>query len=284
MLDSKVLPIDAFSRETFASVYIEIMNARNFRIGFGTGFIAKFGGDFYLITARHVLLGASGNEIIELENSKSEFINTNCHIIGRNGSNFYLENRSILLDLYDRSRNRNWRQMFDWDIAVVDITDKVSGEGLVPVAIDLSEVAIQADADGKPISVCADDDLPVVGSDVFIVGYPGNLEYITGNRAPIWKRASIASEPHLALDNRPIFLIDTQGASGLSGSPVLFNGPTLVSPSGQRRACDYEKQKFRLVGIYCGREGYAPDAISLSMGRVFKLSAIQNTIMEARDA
>lgn len=284
MDQSKNFPMQAFSHETFASVHMEIMNFQNIKIGSGTGFIAKFGKRYYIITARHVILGADGGNYIEEHNSASRFINTNCFIVGKNDVGVYLENRAVLLDLYDQGKNRIWNQMFDWDIASIDITEKVSGEDLFPVAIDLSEVLIHTDLEGKPISVCADDDLPLVGSDVFIVGYPGNFGYLTGNKSPLWKKASIASEPHLALDGRPIFLVDTQGASGLSGSPVLFNGPELVSPTGERRSCDYEGRRFRLVGIYCGREGYAPDAVSLSMGRVFKISAIQNTIMEERDA
>jgi hypothetical protein len=277
-------PIDAYAYETFASINIDVMDGYNAKLGSGSGFIGKFGKEYYLITALHVLLGASSSEQLTMSIGVAKFINANCFIMGQNQEGKYLQNRPILIDLYLENGNRSWRQMFDWDVAAINITDKVNGQGAAPIAIDLSEVTLNRDEDGKLLNVSADEDLPRVGSDVFIVGYPGNMKYLTDGRAPLWKRASIASEPHLKLDGRPIFLVDTQGAGGLSGSPVLYNGPTLVSPSGEIRSCSYERGRFRLIGVYCGREGYASDAISLSMGRVFKLSAIQSAIMEPGDA
>lgn len=282
--DPASFPLSAFTHETFASVQIDVMDAYNIKLGTGTGFIGKFGKNYYLITALHVLLGlSSADENNDSSSRTARFINTNCFIVGRKDGRHYMENRALLLELYSSSRDRIWNQLFNWDVATINITDRVTGDDLAPIAIDLSEVAVEVDENGLAVGTTADDDMPPVGSDIFIVGYPGNLSYITQDRAPLWKRASIASEPHLNIDERPIFLVDTQGASGLSGSPVLYNGSILVSPLGLRRHCSYEHAKFRLVGIYCGREGYAPDAISLSMGRVFKISAIQHTIMEPRD-
>lgn len=257
-----------------------MMDNYNMKLGTGTGFIGKFGNNYYLITALHVLLGFSDADEAENFASRSQFVNTNCFIIGQKDGRHTMENRGLMLDLYSQSKNRLWSQVSNWDIAAINITEKVAGENSTPIAIDLSEVFTQIDENNVPISVSADGDMPTVGSDVFIVGYPGNFSYLTNDRAPLWKRASIASEPHLNIDGRPIFIVDTQGARGLSGSPVLYNGSTLVSPDGQRRQCNYERARFRLIGIYCGREGHSNDAISLSMGRVFKISSIQDTIME----
>src|SRR5690606_7547831 len=59
-----------------------------------------------------------------------------------------------------------------------------------------------------------------VGDDCFVIGYPFDNFQPLG--LPIWKRASIASEPLLNVDQLPKILVDTATRPGLSGSPVIF--------------------------------------------------------------
>lgn len=60
---------------------------------------------------------------------------------------------------------------------------------------------------------------PDIGDDCFVVGYPKGL---AGHfNTPIWKRASIASEPDLDHNSLPMLLVDTATREGMSGSPVL---------------------------------------------------------------
>ncbi len=49
--------------------------------------------------------------------------------------------------------------------------------------------------------------IPAVADDVFVIGYPYNIRQ--EGVLPIWKRASIASEPQYNYDNKPLILIDT---------------------------------------------------------------------------
>ena len=59
-----------------------------------------------------------------------------------------------------------------------------------------------------------------VADEAFIIGYP--FSEVTHLQLPIWKKASIASEPDVNLDQLPKMLVDTATRAGLSGSPVIM--------------------------------------------------------------
>ncbi len=59
------------------------------------------------------------------------------------------------------------------------------------------------------------------GKDVAVIGFPYALDF---HPAPLWKNAMIASEPKLNFRSRNVFLVDTPGRSGMSGSSVFFLG------------------------------------------------------------
>ena len=55
-----------------------------------------------------------------------------------------------------------------------------------------------------------------VSDNASVIGYPfSDIAYL---QMPIWKRASIASEPDINIDKLPKMLVDTATRSGLSGS------------------------------------------------------------------
>jgi hypothetical protein len=73
----------------------------------------------------------------------------------------------------------------------------------------------------KPINKeIFDNEKPMVSDDVFVLGYPYDVK--GGGNFPIWKRASIATEPDLNYNFLPQMLVDTATRSGMSGSPVIF--------------------------------------------------------------
>lgn len=59
----------------------------------------------------------------------------------------------------------------------------------------------------------------VPGGDCFVLGYPKGVD--AGFHLPLWKRASIASEPSLDHAGLPRLLIDTATRLGMSGAPVV---------------------------------------------------------------
>lgn len=62
-------------------------------------------------------------------------------------------------------------------------------------------------------------------SSLTLVGYPYGY-YDKTNSLPIWKTGSVASEPSVDFDNKPLFVIDISAFPGMSGSPafVISNG------------------------------------------------------------
>jgi hypothetical protein len=61
-----------------------------------------------------------------------------------------------------------------------------------------------------------------IGSDAFILGYPFGINVST---LPIWKRASIASEPGVAVGGQPCFYVDTASRPrnvGVTGDIALM--------------------------------------------------------------
>lgn len=89
-----------------------------------------------------------------------------------------------------------------------------------------------------------------VGSEVSVVGFP--LKARVQGAFPIWKRASIASEPDFPVEGLPMILIDTASKEGMSGSPVYRRS------SGAARYNDGSvsmgrKPHTKFLGIYSGR-------------------------------
>ncbi len=90
-----------------------------------------------------------------------------------------------------------------------------------------------------------------VGRDVFIIGYPFGIGHAG---LPIWKRASLASEPEVINAADPHILVDTASRPGMSGSPVIrksydthqLDDGSVVMSTGYA---------YRFVGVYSGRFG-----------------------------
>lgn len=80
----------------------------------------------------------------------------------------------------------------------------------------------------QPIQACAGafarvgvhpDKLIDAGDDLFVLGYPRGISDFSA--APIWKRATVASDPHNGWNRQPKFLIDCASREGMSGAPVV---------------------------------------------------------------
>jgi len=109
-----------------------------------------------------------------------------------------------------------------------------------------------------------------VAEDLSIVGYPFGLT--AGAQFPIWMRGTVASEPEVNYDGKPIFLIDARTREGQSGSPVLYysdkafrglDGNTYMG-SGM---------VTQLLGVYSGRIDNRSD-----IGRVIKTKVIHEIL------
>jgi len=90
-----------------------------------------------------------------------------------------------------------------------------------------------------------------IGMEVFVLGFPAQL---FTDHIPIWKRATIASEYNIHINDIPSFLIDTATYKGMSGSPVILRtrgSYTSTTGSSIMSIGAYVPTLF--LGIYSGR-------------------------------
>lgn len=117
-----------------------------------------------------------------------------------------------------------------------------------------------------------------VGDDCFVVGFPMGL---FGQAAtPIWKRASVATEPDGDQNGQPILLVDTATRQGMSGSPVIVRHDGIFMPNGPTLKGDETIGTVEnFLGIYSGRLG--DDPLGVQLGRVWKAKVVDE-IMAAQ--
>ena len=114
-----------------------------------------------------------------------------------------------------------------------------------------------------------------VGDDAFVIGYPFSDH--TPGQLPIWKRATIATEPDVDIDALPKLLLDTATRPGLSGSPVVMQRTGLHGMSGGQLTGETIIGRIRnFVGVYSGRIG--ADEVKAQLGIVWKASVIPEIV------
>jgi len=121
-----------------------------------------------------------------------------------------------------------------------------------------------------------DNDIaPEVSDDAFIIGYP--FEELRALGLPIWKKASIASEPTMNEDRLPKLLVDTATRSGLSGAPVIYQRIGIHRMKDGSVQPDSVFGRIRgFLGIYSGRIG--KDEMKAQLGIVWKRIAIEEIL------
>jgi hypothetical protein len=88
------------------------------------------------------------------------------------------------------------------------------------------------------------------GDDCYVLGYP--LANSAGLMPPVWKRASIASDSNIPVDQRPMFLVDGGTAASMSGSPV-FRRVSSGFIQDTKTGVLTENLNFAFLGVYAGR-------------------------------
>jgi hypothetical protein len=119
-----------------------------------------------------------------------------------------------------------------------------------------------------------------VSHDVFVLGYPLGMTNLHG--LPVWKRATVASEPG---GSEQFFLVDTATRPGMSGSPVIhrYRGFYKNDPEAQEvRADDWFGEADQFIGVYSGRLGASQ--LEAQLGIVWKPHLIDEVIDGARKA
>lgn len=87
-----------------------------------------------------------------------------------------------------------------------------------------------------------------ITDEVFVLGFPLGINV---SRTPIWKRATIASEPGLHADNLPKIYVDTASAKGMSGAPIVRR--TNFNSTGWANIQVSAEIMYDVIGVYSGR-------------------------------
>lgn len=219
-------------------------------IGTATGFFYVLNGHRYLVSNWHVFSGRNTytGQAIRKDAALPDALRVVIHLSARIGAAQEVDFR-----LYHQDGAPLWWQHMDGqdvDVAVLPCFDDLPQDYTaydIPLKSDASDMAFK------------------IGMDAYILGFPKGIA--SNQVLPIWKRASIASEPDLPHENRPVVLVDTATREGMSGAPVFlrtFGG--YQSTSGNRRMMVGSSTRF--IGIYSGRYG-AEDEFAAQLGRVW---------------
>lgn len=224
--------IPNFSTQTLSSVPIEMLfSETGVTIATGTGFFYKLQNSVYLITNWHNLTGVNPNTKEPLSNHAGKPDVVRFPLFKRNGfeiswffydCNLYFDNSMLLPAWFVHP-------IFQEKVDVIAF-EFIIPEGYNCVAINDLELGFK-------------EFNPSVADDVYILGFPYNIRQ--KGFFPIWKRASIASEPEYDYDEKPVILVDTASRSGMSGSPVIIRRNAIWTDSIGTKQC--------FLGIYSGR-------------------------------
>jgi len=208
------------------------------------------------------------------------YLVTNWHnITGRNSISG--EHLSKTLAEPDSIRFNHWpeRKLTARREVEIDLYDKNGPCWLVhPVHGKLVDVVCLPLPFGEEANVFPINKLPTapldlkVAQDVFVLGFPMGIGV---ERLPIWKRASVASEPSIDVEYVPKLYIDTAGAHGMSGAPVIALNKFYLAPLGGTVFDMGRSTSF--VGVYSGRVG-SGDTLAAQLGIVWKSAVIDEII------
>lgn len=209
----------------------------------GSGCFWRHKGGVFLLTARHVLTGLSpfDDSILSPNGFIPSRITICPTVIGPKDWN----RTSVTVEV--NQDQPNWLQDPEFE----------------NLRTDIAALFLYDDKDGQ--TFCLNDQVDIfdslytlVGMECSVVGYP--TPNFSSLMTPIWRRGSIASEPHLPLDNKPMFLLDAATSPGFSGSPVFRQhfGPLPVQqPDGSISVTLDSVRRISFVGIYAGRLQHA---------------------------
>lgn len=127
------------------------------------------------------------------------------------------------------------------DVAAIDVTDEVA-----------DSLTYETGEENKLFCINTlpqiDEAYLRVTDDLYILGFPLGLRPTAA--LPIWKRASVASEPDFPVNGLSCFYVDTASREGMSGAPVLLRATSYQTKTASRTRLPGITQ---FVGVYSGR-------------------------------
>lgn len=234
-------PVSAISMATTPILLKAILPSTGI-VSSATGFIWMDAEQAFLVTSRHVFTGTNA---FDGQVNSQAFRPREIEIYpsGKLGTKFSRFG-PLPLRLYDRSGVGLWFEdpafeALKTDIAVLPINLRLPPE--------YSPISLNRDDYSKDI-------VSAVGMELVVVGYPS--ANLSGGMIPVWRRGMLASEPSLAIDQKPIFLIDAATGPSFSGSPVFRQhiGPAPYRSEDGKLSVRLKSVVSRdFVGVYSGR-------------------------------
>jgi hypothetical protein len=236
-------------------------------IGVATGFVYEHEGRTFLVTNCHVVSG---------RHAETQKVLAEC--------GYCPDSLSIGVPVDSGSRDPSGASLVGWrwhDLALFSDDDSAKPIWFEHPTLgrrcDIAAIPLAGFEDTKVVSANSAkhglEKIPIYpGLEAFVLGYPRGMKG-PGN-FPIWKRATIATEPAFDLDGLPKFYIDTATRDGMSGSPVYAQEVGYWMPEGEtdpRKALIGKGQRF--VGVYSGRIG-ADDQFKAQLGIVWRESSL----------
>lgn len=226
-----------------------------------SGFLYKYQDKIFLITNWHNVSGQNPNtgESLSSHGGIPDVFLTYLRLKNENGSSLL---QKIFLYADEEMSSPKW------------LVHPIHKENVDVVAIELEKsdkFAYYSIDEGN----FDDSILPKIGDDCFVIGYPfEDLRYIG---LPVWKKASIATEPTVNEDKMPKILVDTATRPGLSGSPVIYQRSGIHNMINGILNNDTILGTIRsLLGVYSGRIGKGE--IHAQLGIVWKKKVINEII------
>jgi Trypsin-like peptidase domain len=222
----------------------------------GTGFIWEQRGRYFLVTNWHVMTGRHPQTGKHLSNHAGEpnrvRIPTLSNMEGK---------QAVEFALYDDDGQPQWM-----------VHPKFGNQiDVVVMEIQLPDAETRVHPINTLPSVRPEVKISIA-FDVYVLGFPLGI----GNGFPIWKRASVATEPELGGLDQPI-LIDTATRSGMSGAPVIWRGNIYSWKTGTESGSSMGGTYSKFVGIYSARTA-AKDTIEAQLGYVWRAAVIEEII------
>lgn len=256
---------------SFAVSYLQ-MRFGDQEIASGSGFFWRHAGIPYLITNWHNVSGRNPQTDQPLSNSAAIPDLITFTVFQKTGDEVPSEYTSLVpatlnVKLYQGTEN-----------TPVWLEHPVYGKAVDVVAIPLvglNESQFLINFANECVPETAID--PKASQDAFVVGYP--LGLLAEIPIPVWKRATIATEPGVDLDGLPKVLVDTATRSGMSGSLVLAKhlifGPYKKSDGTDSNTLIVLKNS--ILGVYSGRLG--ADEVQAQLGIVWRRQVIDEILV-----
>lgn len=251
-------PVIEINPISAASLFIEMMHD-DIVLALGTAFYYNYNGSRYLISNWHNFSGRNPDSGRPLH--KMAALPNSVRVHCRNQ-----ENLSIIRPVDLALSNEN---QFTW-LQHPEHKEKVD-IGALPVPsngltddIDILAAVNEIDPHQKwPIQV---------GEQLFVIGYPFGISDACS--LPIWKAASLASEPGVDQEHLPLLYVDTATREGMSGSPVIHYRRRSVTLIESNQPYRFHAE---FVGVYSGRI-VPKDLLEVQLGKVWKAPLIEQVI------